>query len=61
MDNTLLELATVFAGPADPWTASFNQAAGAVVPSIGGSVTSEYSATISVNSGTVASISLSGT
>ena len=50
---------TVFAGPADPYTASFNQAAGAVVPIISVSVASESSATISVNSGTVANISWS--
>ena len=50
---------TVFAGPADPYIASFNQAAGAVVPIISVSVTSVTSATISVNSGTVASISWS--
>ena len=48
---------TVFSGPADPYIASFNQAAGAVVPIISVSVTSEYQATISVNSGTIASIS----
>jgi hypothetical protein len=50
---------TVFAGPADPYTASFNQAAGAVVPIISVSVSSVTSATISVNSGTVANISWS--
>ena len=50
---------TVFAGPTDPYTASFNQAAGATVPIISVNVTSVSSATISVNTGTIASISWS--
>ena len=50
---------TVFAGPTDPYTASFNQAAGATVPIISVNVSSVTSATISVNTGTIASISWS--
>ena len=50
---------TVFAGPANPFTVSMNQAAGAVVPIISVSVTNENSANISVNSGTIANISWS--